>query len=148
MNLPLRDVHPGVAPPWWPPAPGWWWVAGALFAIALGLAWWWRRRARRAAAVRRLFDQAVDAAATPAAQVATMSELLRRAARRVDPTADRLQDEAWLRFLDQGSGAAEFSEGAGRLLLDGPYRADVSAGEAAALRLLARRRYLHWMRVR
>ena len=96
MNLPLRDVHPAVAPPWWPPAPGWWWVAAALLAIALGLAWWQRSRARRAAAVCRLFDQAVDAAATPAAQVATMSELLRRAARRVDPTADRLQDEAWL----------------------------------------------------
>lgn len=145
MTLPLRDVHPGVAPPWWPPAPGWWLVAAVVLLLSFALWWWLRRRDRRRAAILRLFDDAVAAADTPARQVAAISELLRRAGRRMDAQADRLQGDDWLRFLDRGSQASEFAEGAGRLLLDGPYRPDVDAGAAEALRVLARRRYLDWM---
>ena len=144
MNLPLRDVHPGVAPSWWPPAPGWWMLLAGVLLVAALFAWWWRRRARRRLAVARLFDAAVSAAATPSQQVAAMSELLRRAARRKDAGADRLQGEDWLRFLD-GDGGSGFADGVGRLLLDGPYRPDVDAADAEALRTLARRRYLDWM---
>src|SRR5690606_26319507 len=92
-GLPLRDVLEPVAPPWWPPAPGWWIVAGvvALLLLAWG-AWRWRK-ARRRRLAGRLFDQTVDAARTPAAQVAAISALLRRAARQVEPGADVLQGE-------------------------------------------------------
>ena len=145
MNLPLRDVHPGVAPPWWPPAPGWWLLLAAAVGMGLLLAWWWRRRSRRRLAIRRLFDATIEAASTPSAQVAAMSDLLRRAARRLDADADRLQGEDWLRFLDAGTKRTDFAAGAGRLLLDGPYRADVDADSADALRVLARQRYLDWM---
>ena len=148
LRLPVEAVHPGVAPSWWPPAPGWWLALAAVALVVMALAWWLRRKARRRAAILRLFDDAVDAAPSPAAQVAAMSELLRRAARRMDAGADRLQGEDWLRFLDAGAGEPAFVEGAGRLLLDGPYRPDVAADEADALRPLARRRYLDWMRVR
>lgn len=89
-----------------------------------------------------------------------MSELLRRAARRHDPAADRLHGEAWLAFLDAGSQRtnrkrignrkatgkhAEFSQGAGRLLLEGGYRAYTDAAQVDALRTVARARFLDWM---
>ena len=37
--LPLRDVHEGVAPAWWPPAPGWWLLLGAIMIVATLLGW-------------------------------------------------------------------------------------------------------------
>ena len=142
----LKDVHEGVAPSWWPPAPGWWLLAGVLLVVLLVLGWWWRRRRRRRAAILRLFDEALAQADTPALQVAALSGLLRRAARRKDPAADRLEGEAWLRFLDEGMPTPAFAEGAGALLRDGAFRRDVDPAEVEALRDLALVRYLSWMR--
>lgn len=143
--LALRDVHEGIAPAWWPPAPGWWLVAAAIVAIAASLAWRRMRRRRRDAAILRLFDEALARAGTPSEQVAAMSELLRRAARRMDAKADTLEGEAWLRLLDQGMPRPMFADGAGALLRDGGFRPDVAAHEADALRAIARERYLRWM---
>ncbi|MBX9401846.1 DUF4381 domain-containing protein [Lysobacter sp. BMK333-48F3] len=143
--LPLRDVHLPPAPSWWPPAPGWWLLAAALLAVVAAVWFWRRRRARRHAAIERVFDQALAAAETPSAQVAAISELLRRAGRRRDPQADRLQGEAWLEFLDRGSKRRDFADGAGRMLLDGAYRREVEPARVAALHDLARRRFLQWM---
>ncbi|MCL1635415.1 DUF4381 domain-containing protein [Luteimonas sp. SX5] len=146
--LVLRDIHQPPAPAWWPPAPGWWLLAAIVLAlIVLAYAWMARRR-RRQRAIVALFDKTLEQAQAPAARVAAISELLRRASRRRDPAADRLQGEDWLRFLDGDGGSAEFSAGAGRLLLDGGYRRDVDAAQLAALRPLARRRYLQLMAVR
>ena len=143
--LVLRDVHEGLAPAWWPPAPGWWMVLGAVVAVAAWFAWRALRRRRRRAMILRLFDETVAQAATPSMQVAAMSELLRRAARRKHANADTLDGEDWLRFLDAGLPQPVFAAGAGALLRDGGFRADVSAHEAEALRIIARERYLHWM---
>lgn len=152
QDLPLRDIHQPPAPPWWPPAPGWWWLIAALLVLLAFGAWWWLRVRRRRAAIVRLFDEHVRAAATPVERVAAMSELLRRAARRRDPAADRLQGEAWLAFLDDdtkpANAARPFSDGAGRVLLDGGFRREIDDDEATALLPLARRRYLELMAVR
>ena len=144
--LPLHDVHPGIAPSWWPPAPGWWMLAAILLIVVAAITRWWLRRRRRHVALVRLFDEAINHAKTPSQQVAAMSELLRRAARRRDPAADRLEGAAWLHFLDDGQLGKPFSSGAGALLRDGGFRADVAEDEVAALRALARQRYLTWMR--
>lgn len=144
-SLQLRDVHEGFAPAWWPPAPGWWLLLAAILAIAAFFAWRMLRRSRRRAMILRLFDETVAQAATPSLQVAAMSELLRRAARRKHANADTLDGEDWLRFLDAGLPQPVFAAGAGALLRDGGFRADVSAHEAEALRIIARERYLHWM---
>lgn len=144
--LQLRDVHEGIAPAWWPPAPGWWMALLLAAVVAALLAWWCMRRRRRDAAILHLFDDAVARAQSPAQQVAAMSELLRRAARRRDPKADALDGEDWLHFLDAGMPQPVFSAGAGMLLRDGGFRADVAAHEADALRVVARQRYLSWMR--
>ncbi|MFT4257297.1 MAG: DUF4381 family protein [Pseudoxanthomonas sp.] len=139
-ELPLRDVHLPAAPPLWPPAPGWWILFGVLLLIALAIAAIANRRRRRRRAWKALFDEAVD---VPQAErrIAAMSELLRRVARKVDARADTLEDEAWLRFLD-GDKQRDFSQGIGRLLLDGAYRRDVDDAAVARLLPLARARFL------
>ena len=139
--LVLRDIHQPPAPPWWPPAPGWWVLGAVLLLVIAGLGWLaWRRRRRRAA-IARLFDDSVAAAAGPAARVAVMSELLRRAARQRDPQSATLAGDDWLRYLD-------LEDDCGRLLLDGGYRAVVDADAVEALRPLARQRFLQWMGAR
>lgn len=159
-ELVLRDIHRPPAPPWWPPAPGWWLLAAAVAAVLIVLGAWWLRRRRRRRALEAMFDGAIAAAESPAAQVAAMSELLRRAARRRDRQADRLHGEAWLQFLDgavdgrpaRGRGrqppALAFSAGPGRLLLDGGFRRDTDPQAVAELRTLARARFLQWMGAR
>ena len=135
----LADIHLPAAPSWWPPAPGWWVLAVLLVAAFAALAWWLRRRAQRARVRKMLraeFETALALTAAPgeeARQVAALSTLLRRAALRFSPRNATLQGQAWLRFLDAGDPARPFSEGAGRLLLDGPYRPSVDADAARAL---------------
>ncbi len=144
-TLVLRDIHQPPAPDWWPPAPGWWIVAGCLLAIATTAAWMHWRRRQRLRAFANMFDTAVAGAPTSPARIAAMSELLRRAARRIDPDADTLLGDDWLRFLDRGSKLPRFAAGAGSLLLDGAYRRDVSEVEVDALRQLTRARFIDWM---
>ena len=127
-TLPLRDAHLPEAPGWWPPPMGWWLVAIAV-ALMLLIFLLWRRHARH----RR---------------IAAMSELLRRAARLRDPSADRLQGADWLHFLDEGPrarGAATFAD-VGGVLLDGGFRREVDASAVAALRPVARARFVALMR--
>src|SRR5690606_10438427 len=143
--LPLRDVHMRRPPSWWPPAPGWWMLAAVAMVLFLGWAAWRWHKARRRRLAGRLFDQAVAAAATPAAQVAAISALLRRAARRVEPGADALDGDAWLAFLDRGLAQDPFRHGPGALLRDGAFRPEVDAQAVQALRVPARARFIDWM---
>jgi len=144
-DLILRDIHAAPATPWWPPAPGWWIVFAVLVAgIAIVVSIAHRRRARRRA-LARTFDDTVAAAPTPAAQIAAMSELLRRAARLRDPAADRYEGHRWRAHLDAGAKNALFDDDAGLLLVEGAFRPDVDAQAVANLRERARRRFLEWM---
>jgi hypothetical protein len=144
-QLPLRDVHLPAAPAWWPPAPGWWWVIAVVVALAVLVLVMYGRRRRQRQRWLALFDQQVMRAATDApARLAAASELLRRAARRVDGQAVLLQGQDWLRFLD-GRKGNDFSAGDGRLLLDGGFRASVDAGAADRACQLAQARFLELM---
>lgn len=139
-DLPLRDIHLPAEPSWWPPAPGWW-IVTVLAVVLLVFAWrWamrWRQLARRRALLRFEYDllmEQTSLSGEEARQVALLSVLLRRAAKRFSPPQiAALQGEEWLQFLDAGDPAKPFSEGAGRLLLDGPYRREVDAEAAGAL---------------
>ena len=142
--LPLRDVHLPAAPGWWPPAPGWW-LACAMAAVIVALIVVTRlRRKYRRARWMRLFDARLAAATRPAARIGAASELLRRAARRCDRQAALRQGESWLRFLD-GERGHDFSQGSGHLLLDGGFRREVDATQAAQACALARGRFVELM---
>ena len=145
-QLELRDIHLPPEPSWWPPAPGWWLLTLVLMVVAWMLARFlhqhWRARRRRLA-LQAEFDAALGLA-DPQAQLAAISQLLRRAARLRSPAAAALVGEAWLEFLDQAGGPepAFFTQGAGRVLRDGPYRAAPDAAQLAALRAPARHCFL------
>ena len=143
--LVLRDIHEVPAPPWWPPAPGWWIVGALLLLGLLVLAWLGWRRRRRRLAVERLFDNAVAEAATPAARIAAMSILLRRAARRRDPDAAILAGEDWLAFLATGGRAPLADDNDARLLLEGGFRRDADPAAVERLVPRVRARFLEWM---
>jgi len=153
QSLPLRDIHLPAEPSWWPPAPGWWIVA-VIALVAIAFAWRafarWRLLARRRALLRNEYDSLLEQTALPgqeARQVALLSVLLRRAAKRFSPPPiAALQGEEWLRFLDAGDPSKPFSEGPGRLLLDGPYKRTVDADEARRLAELVGRRLPQFVR--
>ena len=142
-GLILRDVHRPPAPSPWPPAPGWWAVGLVLLALVAGTAFVRGRRRRRRAAAVAMFDRKLGDASTPSARLAAASEMLRRAARAQRADADRLQGDAWLGFLD--TSRTRFTDGPGRLLLEGPFRADVPDDESDAAVRLARARFIELM---
>ncbi|WP_133000509.1 DUF4381 domain-containing protein [Luteimonas arsenica] len=144
-GLVLRDIHVSTAPSWWPPAPGWWLLALALLLVVAAVVAWRLLRARRRRRLLALFDAEVDAAADPAGALAAISSLLRRAARRHDPAADRLEGQAWLDFLDAGAASARFHGAVGTLLLEGPFRRDADPADVVRLRAAARERFIQWM---
>ena len=59
-------------------------------------------------------------------RVRQLSILIRRICISLYPRAEtaRLTGKVWLRFLDKPLGDTSFSEGAGKMLIDAPYRRD------------------------
>lgn len=123
----LDRLHDIVAPPptpWWPPAPAWYWVLGFLFVavvviLLLALLRRQRNRYRREAlAELALLEPAFDNAATRAAALGTLAELLRRAALTAFPREEvaGLAGPAWFDLLDRTGGTTGFRAGNGAIL--------------------------------
>jgi len=138
-QIPLRGLHLPDAIGWWPLAPGWWLVI-ALLVLGLGLLLrdalrrHSRSRARRHAL--RQLEQYTAAFAGHGDAVTLgieVSELLRRAMLAYAPRGDvaGLTGEAWLAWLDRDLAEPRFLEGAGRSLLDLPYRNPANAEQPA-----------------
>ena len=144
-TLVLRDIHLAPVPSWWPPAPGWWWLAALVLCAVAGVAGRAWLRHRRRLRVLVLFDREVGAAGSPAEELAAISGLLRRAARRNRPGAETLRDDDWLQLVAAGRSPPRFDADALALLRDGAWRPDVDAAAVAALRQAARARFAEWM---
>ena len=126
----LKDIHLPAAVSWWPPAPGWWLLAALVLALLAALIWLVRKR-RRALLLHRQALQALETIRQEYAQnqdaqrlAAELSALLRRVAISIQDNKDvaGLTGENWLRWLDEQWPREDFSAGAGRQLLELPYR--------------------------
>ena len=130
-NLPLRDIHLPDPIGWWPPAPGWWLL---LFGVpTLLILLWWLWRLVRRTTVKKLalaeleFIAQSDADARD--KVQQLAILLRRTSLSLHPREQvaSLVGEQWLSFLDGPMENDSFSQGAGRLFIEAPYRREVQA---------------------
>ena len=134
QEIPLRSLHLPEAVGWWPLAPGWWLlIAAAVIAAGLLLRAWRRRRAHAAArrkALRQLEESRSAYAhhGNPVTLGAEVSELLRRTMLAYAPRAEvaGLTGDEWLAWLDRDLEGPRFRQGAGRSLLDLPYRSPES----------------------
>ncbi len=124
----LKDIHLPKAVGWWPPAPGWWILAGLVLTGLISIIWLWRRRQQRLQLHRQavqLLQQIHDdyaASGNTTELAAQLSSLLRRVAISINPETAHLIGEDWLRWLDSQWSRDDFSSGAGRALIELPYR--------------------------
>jgi len=145
MELPLREIHLPEAIPWWPPAFGW----GLVFAAACLLVWGaifvlkksLRPHLKKEASkvldeIEKRFQENEDGAEC----LSELSKFLRRAmlSKQGAVHIGGVTGEAWLQLLDQQLGEPQFSQGAGRLLLSGPYVGRADGKEVADLIQLCR----------
>lgn len=130
QEIPLRGLHLPETVGWWPLAPGWWLLI-ILAVIAAGwlIRAWLRQRAHAAArrkALRKLEESRSAYAyhGNPVTLGAEVSELLRRTMLAYAPRAEvaGLTGDDWLAWLDRDLDEPQFRQGAGRSLLDLPYR--------------------------
>lgn len=150
LNLPLRDIHLPDAVSWWPLAPGWWLVTAALLLGALTV--YLVRRHRRLAwtrAVRRELRHLGRqfAANNDATELLRgTATLMRRALidREGRSAVAAATGAEWLAILDGADPARPFTNGAGKCLVDAPYRQSVTTSsiDAAALLKICERRLL------
>lgn len=139
-SLPLRDIHLPEAVGWWPPAIGWWLLPIVILTMAALLVWLIRRVRRMTPAklaLRELDLLQRDAELSADEKLRRLSVLLRRVCLSIYPREDvaGLTGDAWLRWLDQPLKEPGFSQGPGRILLDGAYRRAPAADTDALLAL-------------
>ena len=135
--IPLRGLHLPEAIGWWPLAPGWWILIAVLLVAAGLLTRAWLRQRAHSAARRRALKQLEESRSAyayhgnPITLGAEVSELLRRTMLAYAPRAEvaGLTGDAWLAWLDRDLDQPRFREGAGRSLLDLPYRNPETLGD-------------------
>jgi hypothetical protein len=141
-ELPLRDIHLPAPVGWWPLAPGWWLLLVGIPLLVMLLVWLWRWLRRKTVKKLALLElESIERSALDArGKTQQLAILLRRTCLSVYPREQvaSLVGEDWLVFLDGtfGKGKA-FSTGAGRLLIEAPYRRECQ-GDIDALLSLCR----------
>ena len=137
-QLRLRDIHLPEPVSWWPLAIGWW-IVMALLLLIIGLSVWLylRRRRRRLSAgylarvelskLRERYLQHEDVRLL----ASDISILLRRLSISAYPREESasLTGERWLQHLDRPLPENPFTSGAGRILIEAPYRRNVRIDE-------------------
>ncbi|MEA3413430.1 MAG: DUF4381 domain-containing protein [Pseudomonadota bacterium] len=139
----LRPLHLPEPVTWWPPAPGWWILLIFFLVLLVALVWHWRRGRVRRAALAEL--RRIGSADLSTAELAgSVSTLLRRYALTLYPPTRvaGLSGEPWLRFLDEHMEGDAFAAGAGRVLIEAPFRINPDLDGMALIELAGR-----WIRV-
>lgn len=137
----LRDIHLPNLISWWPPAIGWWAVLLVLFAVLFLLYRYFAKPRMKTEALSILsrieenYDDTHDAVKC----LRELSVLLRRVAITQKKESAGLTGPAWLEHLDQGLKEPEFSRGAGKLLLTGPYQVKAEEQDLPELLALCRK---------
>ncbi|MGK0271279.1 MAG: hypothetical protein ACI88H_001937 [Cocleimonas sp.] len=125
----LKDIHLPDTPDIWPLALGWW----LLLLLTLGLVVWIFLKAKKQLNIKKhkrmLFDELAQLEkklkdSPNKNHVAEANILLRRLALVYYPTKKvaSLTGSDWLTFLDETGNTRNFTRGAGRILIDAPYR--------------------------
>jgi hypothetical protein len=114
----MHDIVVSEPVSWWPLAPGWY-VFMLIFAMAMiwvGVKYWrkWKANQYRRDALRELDDISPH-------DLPTLVKRVGLSAWPRDEVAN-LSGDAWLKFLDQSGNTTDFTQGAGRLLLDLSYK--------------------------
>ena len=133
QTLQLEDIHLPDDPTMWPPAYGWWIVLVLiLFAGVLipSRGYHYRKLHRQR---KRILDALSNLQADLQQQgdnkaLANINRLLRRLALMHYPREQvaSLTGKQWLAFLDKSGETRDFTQGAGQLLADAPYRASLA----------------------
>jgi len=125
----LKDIHLPTDPSIWPLALGWW----LLMAVFLGVIVWLFFVIKKYLYIKRykrmLFDELAKLEkklkkSPDKSLVADTNILLRRIALAYYPNDSiaSLTGADWLKFLDESGKTHNFSKGAGRILIEAPYR--------------------------
>lgn len=139
----LKDIHLPEPISWWPPAAGWWLLAFAALLLLVFAVRYLRRPTLKKMAlsildrIEKEYKETNDCAKC----LKELSVLLRRVAITKEARCAGLTGAAWLEHLDRGMKEPEFSQGAGELLLSGPYQGHVESDQVPKLMQLCRK----WM---
>ena len=128
-TLSLQDIHLPAPAGFWPLALGWWVLFALCILIISGLIYkvlQHKKRKKIRTAIYAQFDALEKKLVNnPSnANVAAINTLLRQLAMQYYPRTKiaSLAGNKWLQFLDESGDTQGFSRGAGRILIEAPYR--------------------------
>lgn len=128
-SLQLQDIHLPESASFWPLALGWWILLVMIILVTTLLVIKAIKRARQKRYQRKILDKFSSLEkklkAKPSnATIAEINTLLRQLAITYYPRTEvaSLTGSDWLCFLDESGSTHEFSRGAGRILIEAPYR--------------------------
>ncbi len=132
QELQLADIHLAAKPSAWPPAPGWWilffLLVGLLTFTGMKLIHYLRLKNHQKRILQALgqLEKKLIKDQSPET-IADINILLRRLALAHFPRKNiaSLTGHDWLNFLDKSGNTKDFSQGAGKLLADAPYLANI-----------------------
>ncbi len=130
----LRDIHLPEAISAWPPAPGWWILTAVLLALLATGIYQLIKKLRRNRYRRQALKQLLTLEQyreQPSIYLAQLNQLLKQTALAANTTMNvaGLTGQQWLAFLDSSGKTTHFQLGAGNILLQGPYSADLSSAK-------------------
>jgi Domain of unknown function (DUF4381) len=120
-----------------------WAVLATMFVFALALLLWrqwgrWRTNAYRRAALSSLANLRTNPSLDDQKTLTELASLVRRCAIEACSRSSiaALHGDDWLRFLERSGAGQKFTDGIGRHLVTGPYRADIKLTSVERIELL------------